>query len=154
MVSSWTFSRPTLLGHTATEFSWTSHIPTPLSHSNKLPKAIFVIFFFHSTPRLHKEQTSLYTTNICLYFIFSNFSQRKSTLGLTNKFCSFFCRGTNNYYICIRFVTGCSAVRLARQLRELEVPGSNPGTPTNKKENIHRECSLFCLSVCTDSMST
>ncbi len=25
---------------------------------------------------------------------------------------------------------GCSAARLARQLRELEVPGSNPGTPT------------------------
>ena len=84
----------------------------------------------------HKEQTSLYTTNICLYFIFSNFSQRKSTLGLTNKFCSFFCRGTNNYYICIRFVTGCSAVRLARQLRELEVAGSNPVSPTNSNENL------------------
>ena len=27
-------------------------------------------------------------------------------------------------------VSGCSAVRLARQLRELEVPGSNPGIPT------------------------
>ena len=88
-----------------------------------------------------------------LFHILQFFPKEKSTLGLTNKFCSFFCRGTNNYYICIRFVTGCSAVRLARQLRELEVPGSNPGTPTNKKENIFDECSLFCLSACTDSTS-
>ena len=29
--------------------------------------------------------------------------------------------------------SGCSAARLARQLRELEVPGSNPGTPTRFK---------------------
>ena len=29
--------------------------------------------------------------------------------------------------------SGCSAARLARQLRELEVPGSNPGTPTKFK---------------------
>lgn len=68
-----------------------------------------------------------------LFHILQFFPKEKSTLGLTNKFCSFFCRGTNNYYICIRFVTGCSAVRLARQLRELEVAGSNPVSPTKIK---------------------
>ena len=40
----------------------------------------------------------------------------------------------NCFYLCTRFsevkYSGCSAVRLARQLRELEAPGSNPGIPT------------------------
>lgn len=33
--------------------------------------------------------------------------------------------------------SGCSAVRLARQLRELEVAGSNPVSPTNSVGNQH-----------------
>ena len=51
--------------------------------------------------------------------------------------------------------SGCSAARLARQLRELEVPGSNPGTPTKFKsaylsiEPLHPEQGLFCFqSLC------
>ena len=52
--------------------------------------------------------------------------------------------------------TGCSAVRLARQLRELEAPGSNPGIPTefsNIKRRTNDLCrlsvrSFVCLSVC------
>ena len=43
----------------------------------------------------------------------------------------------NCFYLCTRFsevkYSGCSAVRLARQLRELEVAGSNPVSPTNCK---------------------
>ena len=43
----------------------------------------------------------------------------------------------NCFYLCTRFsevkYSGCSAVRLARQLRELEVAGSNPVSPTRKK---------------------
>ena len=43
----------------------------------------------------------------------------------------------NCFYLCNRFsevkYSGCSAVRLARQLRELEVAGSNPVSPTRKK---------------------
>ena len=49
--------------------------------------------------------------------------------------------------------SGCSAARLARQLRELEVPGSNPGTPTKFKsaylsiEPLHPEQGLFLFFV-------
>ena len=32
-----------------------------------------------------------------------------------------------------KYCSGCSAVRLARQLRELEVAGSNPVSPTNRQ---------------------
>ena len=47
--------------------------------------------------------------------------------------------------------SGCSAARLARQLRELEVPGSNPGTPTQNAYQHHVD-RLFCIihnSECT-----
>lgn len=38
-----------------------------------------------------------------------------------------------------KYCSGCSAVRLARQLRELEVAGSNPVSPTRKKR-------IFCTA--------
>ncbi len=50
------------------------------------------------------------------------------------------------------FCSGCSAVRLARQLRELEVPGSNPGIPTMQRLLDHRSGSLdFCRRQCADT---
>ena len=68
------------------------------------------------------------------------------------------------YYLCTAFgsgaqqcgkdadaenVSGCSAVRLARQLRELEVPGSNPGTPTKITSDyqvlVSRTRTFFCV---------
>ena len=43
-------------------------------------------------------------------------------------------------------VRGCSAVRLARQLRELEVAGSNPVSPTNFRESLCLGRGIFvCL---------
>ena len=46
-----------------------------------------------------------------------------------------------------KYCSGCSAVRLARQLRELEVAGSNPVSPTNCKRFRMRNLilNLFCL---------
>ena len=57
----------------------------------------------------------------------------------------------NCFYLCTRFsevkYSGCSAVRLARQLRELEVAGSNPVSPTNCKRFRMRNLilNLFCI---------
>ena len=42
--------------------------------------------------------------------------------------------------------SGCSAVRLARQLRELEVAGSNPVSPTMCREDIRLGTRLFIFN--------
>ena len=38
------------------------------------------------------------------------------------------------YYLCVAFKAGCSAVRLARHVRDVEVEGSNPFIPTKERE--------------------
>ena len=52
----------------------------------------------------------------------------------------------NCFYLCTRFsevkYSGCSAVRLAHLLWEQGVVGSNPATPTEKRQ-LHELCS--CL---------
>ena len=51
-----------------------------------------------------------------------------------------YCIFKNSHYLCTAFErnfpvrTGCSAVRLAHLLWEQGVVGSNPATPTKKKE--------------------
>ena len=53
-------------------------------------------------------------------------------------------------YICATKSSGCSAVRLARQLRELEVAGSNPVSPTNqsRQQNIVFCCFFVVIALC------
>ena len=55
--------------------------------------------------------------------------------------------------------SGCSAVRLARQLRELEVPSSNLGIPTKTKANPFAGLALiyyskYTYALCTSKPST
>ena len=63
----------------------------------------------------------------------------------------------NCFYLCTRFsevkYSGCSAVRLARQLRELEVPGSNPGTPTDLQSDFKALASRARAFLCLNNKS-
>ena len=66
---------------------------------------------------------------------------KKNTL-LVEKILQNVCRYKNNAYLCTRnTTTGCSAVRLAHLVWDQRVPGSNPGTPTEK--TIERLSSFF-----------
>ena len=56
---------------------------------------------------------------------------------MKKKFKNFYkkvCKNKNFAYLCTRnTTTGCSAVRLAHLVWDQRVPGSNPGTPTERK---------------------
>ena len=47
-----------------------------------------------------------------------------------------------------KYCSGCSAVRLARQLRELEVAGSNPVSPTNRQTAHEVVCFFLFYDRC------